>query len=62
MPYDADRLAPQVLADARATHPLVIDEDRRPAAGAYDPEQIITRYNEPLVHPPGAASPLVRHW
>jgi anti-sigma regulatory factor (Ser/Thr protein kinase) len=55
-PYDADRLAPEVLADARATHPLVIDGQGRLAAGTYDPERVIARYNEPLVHPPGAAS------
>ncbi|WP_262060340.1 sensor histidine kinase [Streptomyces sp. STR69] len=55
-PYDADRLAPEVLADARATHPLVIDGHGQPAAGTYDPERMIARYNEPLIHPPGAAS------
>ncbi|MDV9175828.1 anti-sigma factor RsbA family regulatory protein [Streptomyces sp. W16] len=55
-PYDADRLAPEVLADARATHPIVLDGHAQPADGTYDPERIIARYNEPLVHPPDAAS------
>ena len=54
-PYDADRLEPGVLADARATHPVVIDEGAQLPSPAYDPQHVITRYNEPLPHPPGAA-------
>ncbi|MFC4502170.1 MULTISPECIES: anti-sigma factor RsbA family regulatory protein [Streptomyces] len=55
-PYDADRLEPEVLADARATHPVVIDGDGELASEAYDPERVIARYNEPLRYPPGAAT------
>ncbi|MFJ9243477.1 anti-sigma factor RsbA family regulatory protein [Streptomyces sp. NPDC101776] len=55
-PYDADRLEPDVLADARATHPVVIDGDAQLPSAAYDPQGAIARYNEPLPHPPGAAS------
>ncbi|WP_405996605.1 anti-sigma factor RsbA family regulatory protein [Streptomyces sp. NBC_00986] len=55
-PYDADRLEPDVLADARATHPVVIDEGAQLPSAAYDPQRAIARYNEPLPHPPGAAS------
>ena len=55
-PYDADRLEPEVLADARATHPVVIDEDTQLPSPAYDPQDVIARYNEPLPRPPGAAS------
>ncbi|WOX17060.1 anti-sigma factor RsbA family regulatory protein [Streptomyces sp. N50] len=55
-PYDADRLEPGVLADARATHPVVIDEGAQLPSSAYDPQRVIARYNEPLPHPPGAAS------
>ncbi|WP_406130685.1 anti-sigma factor RsbA family regulatory protein [Streptomyces sp. NBC_00989] len=55
-PYDADRLEPHVLADARATHPVVIDGDTQQPSATYDPRRVIARYNEPLPHPPGAAS------
>ncbi|MFG2373211.1 anti-sigma factor RsbA family regulatory protein [Streptomyces sp. NPDC048504] len=55
-PYDADRLEPDVLADAHATHPVVIDEGAQLPSGTYDPQRVIARYNEPLPHPPGAAS------
>lgn len=55
-PYDADRLEPDVLADARATHPVVIDEGAQLPSATYDPQRVIARYNEPLPHPPGAAS------
>ncbi|MFJ5309399.1 anti-sigma factor RsbA family regulatory protein [Streptomyces sp. NPDC088350] len=55
-PYDADRLEPEVLADAWATHPVVIDGDRELPSGAYDPYRVIARYNEPLACPPDAAN------
>ncbi|MEV6550046.1 anti-sigma factor RsbA family regulatory protein [Streptomyces sp. NPDC051597] len=55
-PYDADQLQKQVLSDALATHPVVIDADGETASTAYSPEQIIARYNEPLVFPAGAAA------
>lgn len=57
-PYDADRLEPEVLADAWATHPVVIDidEDGELPSETYDPQRVIARYNEPLTCPPGAAA------
>ncbi|MFJ1608682.1 anti-sigma factor RsbA family regulatory protein [Streptomyces sp. NPDC088253] len=55
-PYDADRLEPQVIADAYATHPVVINEDGELASETYDPERVIARYNEPLAYPPDAAT------
>ncbi|MEW1648098.1 anti-sigma factor RsbA family regulatory protein [Streptomyces sp. NPDC091219] len=55
-PYDADRLAPEVLADARATHPVLIDEGAQLPSEAYDPQGALARCNEPLPHPPDAAS------
>ncbi|MBZ3906004.1 sensor histidine kinase [Streptomyces griseiscabiei] len=55
-PYDADGLAPEVLADAHATHPVVIDTGVERASDAYDPGHVVARYNQPLAHPPGAAS------
>ncbi|MEU8029246.1 anti-sigma factor RsbA family regulatory protein [Streptomyces sp. NPDC049099] len=53
-PYDTARLDERALADAHATHPVVI-----PAGGAqrrsetYDPEGVAARYNEPLPPAPG---------
>lgn len=50
-PYDADRLEPDVLADAWSTHPLVIDAVGELPSDSYDPERVIARCNEPLVCP-----------
>ncbi|MFI9172863.1 anti-sigma factor RsbA family regulatory protein [Streptomyces lincolnensis] len=49
-PYDTRRLAPKVIADAYATHPTVIHAGSGPEAHsrAYDPDDIVARYNEPL--------------
>ncbi|MFE7836961.1 anti-sigma factor RsbA family regulatory protein [Streptomyces sp. NPDC057474] len=55
-PYDADGLEPGVLADAYATHPVVIDTGVELTSDAYDPELVVARYNQPLTYPPGAAS------
>ncbi len=51
-PYDADGLDEKVLADAYATHPLVIDEGRELASAAYSPDTVVARYNEPLAPRP----------
>lgn len=55
-PYDAEQLEKQALSDALATHPVIIDADGETASTAYSPEQIIARYNEPLLSPAGAAA------
>ncbi|WP_326573279.1 sensor histidine kinase [Streptomyces sp. NBC_00487] len=55
-PYDADGLAAEVLADAYATHPVVIDAGVEMTSDAYDPERVVAHYNQPLTYPPGAAS------
>ncbi|MFF4830252.1 anti-sigma factor RsbA family regulatory protein [Streptomyces sp. NPDC001315] len=49
-PYDADRLDDQVLADAHATHPVVIPSGAggKRDSDAYAPADIVARYNEPL--------------
>ncbi|MDH6627211.1 anti-sigma regulatory factor (Ser/Thr protein kinase) [Streptomyces sp. LBL] len=49
-PYDTRSLAPQVIADAYATHPTVIHAGAGPQAGsqAYAPHDVVARYNEPL--------------
>ncbi|MFI7139246.1 anti-sigma factor RsbA family regulatory protein [Streptomyces massasporeus] len=55
-PYDAGQLDEQALSDALATHPVVIDADGQTHSTAYGPEQIIARYNEPLLAPLEAAA------
>ncbi|MEU0003463.1 anti-sigma factor RsbA family regulatory protein [Streptomyces sp. NPDC006314] len=55
-PYDTARLDERVLADAHATHPVVIPAGaggERPSE-AYDPEGVVARYNEPLPPAPDA--------
>ncbi|MFI6519248.1 anti-sigma factor RsbA family regulatory protein [Spirillospora sp. NPDC050679] len=55
-PYDTAGLAPDVLADARATHPTLIDRHGERKSDAYAPEYVIGRYNRPLPVPPDAAT------
>ncbi|GAB2807401.1 sensor histidine kinase [Actinoallomurus bryophytorum] len=52
-PYDADELHPRVLADAAATHPLLIDDDGEHHSAAYAPEDIRETYDPPLAEPDG---------
>ncbi|MET8946193.1 anti-sigma factor RsbA family regulatory protein [Streptomyces sp. NPDC004542] len=49
-PYDTVRLGEQVLADACATHPVVIPAGATDGrdSDAYAPEAVVARYNEPL--------------
>ncbi|ADJ48217.1 anti-sigma regulatory factor [Amycolatopsis mediterranei S699] len=54
-PYDTQNLTPAVLADAEATHPLLIDTAGQRNSTAYDPEAIIAGYNQPLPEPTDAA-------
>ncbi|MEV7096607.1 sensor histidine kinase [Amycolatopsis sp. NPDC051045] len=53
-PYDVDALAPDVLADAEVTHPVLIDGTGRRTSAGYDPAAVIDRYNQPLPVPAGA--------
>nr|BFD85011.1 anti-sigma factor RsbA family regulatory protein [Streptomyces sp. Xyl84] len=55
-PYDAVRLDERVLADAHATHPVVIPAGAagERASEAYDPAGVVARYNEPLPAAPDA--------
>jgi anti-sigma regulatory factor (Ser/Thr protein kinase) len=55
-PYDATGLAPAVLADARVTHPVLIERGRQAASDRYCPEQIMAAYNRPLPRPPDAVN------
>ncbi|MFD5829470.1 anti-sigma factor RsbA family regulatory protein [Lentzea sp. NPDC060358] len=47
-PYDTAGLAPGVVADARATHPLVWEPGRRRASDEYSPDAVLDRYNLPF--------------
>ncbi|MGK5636727.1 anti-sigma factor RsbA family regulatory protein [Streptomyces sp. URMC 126] len=51
-PYDTSRLDPRAVADAYATHPVIIDGDRNGPSGSYAPDHIIAAYNQPLPPPP----------
>ncbi|WP_414941798.1 anti-sigma factor RsbA family regulatory protein [Amycolatopsis sp. cmx-11-51] len=53
-PYDTQNLAPAVLTDAEATHPLLIDGAGRRTSAAYDPVRVIADYNRPLPEPADA--------
>ncbi|GGW18443.1 anti-sigma regulatory factor [Streptomyces libani subsp. rufus] len=54
-PYDTSRLDERALADAHATHPVVIPAGSAAerASAAYDPDGVVARYNEPLPAAPG---------
>ncbi|WP_055489089.1 anti-sigma factor RsbA family regulatory protein [Streptomyces sp. TP-A0356] len=55
-PYDAEGLEEQVLADAWATHPVVLDEHGERVSDAYDPWEVVNRYNQlPPALPDAAA-------
>ena len=54
-PYDAVRLPPAVLADAEATHPVLLDRTGRRDSAGYAPHQVIATYNQSLPGPPDTA-------
>jgi anti-sigma regulatory factor (Ser/Thr protein kinase) len=54
-PYDVSQLDPEVISDARCTHPVlwqngILDHDN----AAYAPEAMLARYNQPLLSDPTA--------
>jgi anti-sigma regulatory factor (Ser/Thr protein kinase) len=53
-PYDVGRLPPAWLADAAATHPVLVDGTGRRDSDGYAPERILRSSNEPLTAPPTA--------
>lgn len=55
-PYDTARLAPEALADATVTHPLLWEPERQRFSEHYAPNDVIDRYNRPLDAPDHAAS------
>ncbi|MFF7359120.1 anti-sigma factor RsbA family regulatory protein [Streptomyces filipinensis] len=55
-PYDEGRLDPQVIADARVTHPTLINgEGREWVSDVYDWQAVVSRYNQELPTVPDAA-------
>ncbi|MFI7679065.1 anti-sigma factor RsbA family regulatory protein [Actinophytocola sp. NPDC049390] len=58
-PYDARRLGAVALADAAATHPILVDDGRSRTSQDYDPDRIVSAYNQPLAAPDDAAEFLI---
>ncbi|TDD34163.1 sensor histidine kinase [Actinomadura sp. KC06] len=50
-PYDAEALAPQILADAAATHPVLADVDGERASDRYAADEVVRATNQPLPAP-----------
>ncbi|NES31921.1 sensor histidine kinase [Micromonospora terminaliae] len=51
-PYDAGRLGPGVLAEARCTHPLLVEPGGSRRLAGYAPAAVTERHNKPLPAPP----------
>ncbi|PSL51692.1 anti-sigma regulatory factor (Ser/Thr protein kinase) [Saccharothrix carnea] len=47
-PYDTSALDDTAIADARQTHPVVWEADRRYTSDQYAPDRVVARYNAPL--------------
>jgi anti-sigma regulatory factor (Ser/Thr protein kinase) len=58
--YDAGRLDDDVLADARATHPLLWRCGAPHRSAEYAPDEVLERCNRPLLAKPGAVTYMVR--
>ena len=58
--YDASRLDDDVLADARATHPLLWKCGSLHRSAEYAPDDVLARCNQPLAANPGAVTYMVR--
>lgn len=56
-PYDAVALSPRILADATATHPVLVDAHGERTSVAYAPHRIVAKYNRPL--PPAPQVPKI---
>lgn len=58
--YDGSRLGEDMLADARATHPLLWSGDALQRSADYAPDAALQRCNRPLPANPGAVTYLVK--
>ena len=54
-PYDTAGLSEQILRDAVATHPILIDAGGQRPSDGYAPDHIVDSYNLPLAVPPATA-------
>jgi anti-sigma regulatory factor (Ser/Thr protein kinase) len=54
-PYDVRQLDRRAVADAKVTHPVVIDHSGRRRSDSYNPGRILTDYNQPLARAPLSA-------
>ncbi|WUI02781.1 sensor histidine kinase [Spirillospora sp. NBC_00431] len=59
-PYDAEALDPQILADAAATHPVLVDADGERASDRYAADEIVHAINQPLPDIPATAAQITR--
>ncbi|MDJ0343565.1 sensor histidine kinase [Streptomyces sp. H10-C2] len=57
-PYDAEQLSPAVLADAAATHPVLIDDTGSVPSPDYAPTRVVADWNVPLPEAPDGAQVL----
>ncbi|MCX4996479.1 anti-sigma factor RsbA family regulatory protein [Streptomyces longwoodensis] len=56
-PYDEVRLDPDVIADAKATHPILISgRGRESVSDVYDWQAVVDRYNQALAPAPDAVT------
>ncbi|MGK5520227.1 anti-sigma factor RsbA family regulatory protein [Micromonospora sp. URMC 107] len=58
-PYDTAGLDADVVADAYATHPILVDHAGRRPSAQYAPAEVVARYNKPLPTPAEPVSTLV---
>lgn len=58
-PYDALRLGEVALADAAATHPILVEGDHWWLSPDYAPDSIVSGYNQPLPTPDYAEEQIV---
>lgn len=58
-PYDAEHLSEVALADAAATHPILVDGDQWWRSSDYAPDSIVSSYNQPLPAPAHALEQVV---
>ncbi|WP_327293064.1 sensor histidine kinase [Streptomyces sp. NBC_01198] len=53
-PFDISRLDRQVLDDALATHPMIIEDDVPRSSPGYAPDTVVDAYNQPFSRPSGS--------
>ncbi|MCV7028251.1 sensor histidine kinase [Mycobacterium sherrisii] len=59
-PFDAQRLGDEVLAGARAAHPMLCEGGSLHVSPDYAPDEVLAQCNQPLPANPGAVTYMVR--